>query len=146
MPDQSESPLILASSQASLAFERTLMSVDRALMSIIQVSLSMIGFGFAMVLFFHRLTGEVGVDLRAPARNFGLFLVAIGVGLVTFGLLEHQRRRADLRRAMDELHRQKHLLHPHVPRRSPIAVVAILLLLAGLLVMLGILVRMGPFG
>jgi len=47
---------------------------------VIQVSLSMIGFGFAMVLFFHRLTGEVGVDLRAPARNFGLFLVAFGTG------------------------------------------------------------------
>ncbi|HEY5713446.1 MAG TPA: DUF202 domain-containing protein [Allosphingosinicella sp.] len=145
MPDQSRSTFDLASRQASLAYERTFMSVDRTLMSVIHVSLSMIGFGFAMFLFFHRLTGEVGVDLRAPARNFGIFLVAIGIALVTAGLFEHRRRRAELGREIDALHRHGQLLHPYVPRRSPIALAAGLLLLAGLLVMVAVLVRMGPF-
>jgi putative membrane protein len=146
VPDQSESAFLLASRQASLAFERTFMTTDRTLMSVIQASLSLIGFGFALVLFFHQLATQIGVDLRTPARNFGISLVVIGVGLVTAGLIQHQRLRADLRDAMDELHRQGQLTHPCVRRRSPIAVVALLLLLTGLLVMLGIVVRMGPFG
>ncbi len=146
VPDQFEPAFQLASRQVSLAFERTFMAVDRTLVSVIQASLSLIAFGFALVMFFHQITGQIGVDLRTPARNFGICLVAIGVGLATAGLIEHQRRRADLQAAMDELYRQKQLLHPHVPRRSPIAIAAMLLLLAGLLVMLGILARMGPFG
>ena len=130
MQDQARSSFELASRQASLAYERTFMSVDRTLMSAIHLSLSLIGFGFAMVLFFHRLTGVVGVDLRAPARNFGIFMVAIGISLVTTGLFEHRRRRAELGREIDALHQQKQLPHPYVPRRSPIAVAAGLLLLA----------------
>lgn len=136
----------LASCQASLAFERTLVSLDQGLMSAIRTSLSLIGFGFAMFLFFHQYGTEVGVNLRTPARNFGLALVAMGIGLITIGLVGHRRRFASLRVRMDELQRRKLLLEGCPYRGSPIAVLAMLLLLSGLLVMLGILVRIGPFG
>jgi len=136
----------LASRQASLAFERTLVSLDQSLMSTIRTSLSLIGFGFAMFLFFNQVGGEVGVNLRIPARNFGLSLVVIGIGLVTTGLIGHRRRYNDLRTQMDDLYRRKLLLEGCPRGRAPIAVFALLLLLSGILVMLGILIRIGPFG
>lgn len=149
--DKSENPLDapafeLASCQASLAFERTLVSLDQSLMGAIRTSLALIGFGFAMVLFFYQIGGEVGVNLRVPARNFGLSLVAMGVALITIGLLGHRRRFTSLRTKMDELFQRKLLLEGCPYRWSPIAALAMLLLLAGLLVMLGILIRVGPFG
>jgi putative membrane protein len=142
-----ETPALeLASCQASLAFERTLISLDQLLMGAVRTSLALITFGFAMVLFFHQLSGEIGVNLRIPARNFGLGLVAIGVGLVLVGLFGHRKRFTKLQHQMDELHRRKLLIEGCPYKRSRIAVVALLLLLAGLLVMLGIIVRIFPFG
>ena len=136
----------LASCQASLAFERTLVSLDQSLMGAIRTSLALITFGFGLVLFFHQLSGETGVNLRIPARNFGLSLVAMGIGLVTIGLVGHRRRFASLKAKMDDLYRRQLLLEGCPYRRSPIAVLALLLLLSGILVMLGILIRVGPFG
>jgi len=149
--DKHESPidspaLELASCQASLAFERTLISLDQSLMGAVRTSLALITFGFALVLFFHQVSGVIGVNLRIPARNFGLSLVAMGIGLVMIGLIGHRKRFAELRHKMDELYRRKMLIEGCPYRGSPIAVVALLLLLAGLLVMLAILVRIGPFG
>jgi len=137
--------LELASCQASLAFERTLISLDQSLMGAVRTSLALITFGFAMVLFFHQLSGQIGVNLRIPARNFGLGLVVIGIGLVLIGLLGHQRRFTELQNKMNDLYRRKLLIEGCPYKRSPIAVVALLLLLAGLAVMLGIIVRIGPF-
>lgn len=135
----------LASRQASLAFERTLIGLDQLLMSSIRTSLSLITFGFAMILFFHQVSGEVGVNLSVPARNFGLSLVALGIGLLASGLIVHRGRHHALRRQMNDLH-QRHLLAEGCPRTwAPIAVLGLLLLISGLLVMAGILIRMGPF-
>jgi putative membrane protein len=149
--EQQDSPLDspaleLASCQASLAFERTLISVDQYLMGAIRTSLALITFGFALFLFFHQVSGEVGVNLRVPARNFGLSLVAIGMGLIVVGLLGHRKQLSELRAKMNDLYCKKLLRDGTPERRSPVAVVALLLLLAGLMVMLGILVRIGPFG
>ena len=142
-----ESPALeLASCQASLAFERTLISLDQSLMGAIRTSLALITFGFAMVLFFVQASGEIGVDLLTPARNFGLSLVAMGIGFVIVGLLGHRRRFTELCGKMNELKRRNLLSEGCPYRRSPVAALGLLLLLAGLLVMLGILVRMGPFG
>lgn len=135
----------LASRQASLAFERTLIGLDQLLMSSIRTSLSLLTFGFAMVLFFHHVSGEVGVNLRVPARNFGLTLAALGVGLLASGLAGHRARFNALRAQMDELHQRKLLVECCPRMRTPIAILAVALLVSGLLVMAGILIRMGPF-
>ena len=135
----------LASRQASLAFERTLIGLDQLLMSSIRTSLSMLTFGFAMFLFFHQVSGDVGVNLRVPARNFGLSLVAFGIGLLASGLIVHRGRYHAIRSQMEDLHR-RHLLAEGCPRtRAPIAIIGLFLLISGLLVMAGILIRMGPF-
>lgn len=142
----SDSPAFeLSARQAELAFERTLMSLDQSLLGAIRTSLSMIGFGFAMVLFFHQLSGQIGVDLKIPVRNFGISLVAMGVGLITVALIGHRRRFVTLRASMNDLHGRGLLLQRFPYKWAPIAIFAQLLLLAGLLVALGLVVRMGPF-
>ena len=135
----------IASRQASLAFERTLVSLDQFLLSSIRTSLSLIGFGFAMFLFFNQVGVEVGVNLRAPARNFGLSLVALGVGLLATGLCVHRARHSALRRQMADMHRRRLLAEVCPGNQAPVAILALLLLIAGLLVMAGIIIRIGPF-
>lgn len=145
--DPLEAPAFeLASRQASLAFERTLVSIDQALLSTIRASLSLIGFGFAMFLFLNQMSGEFGVSLRVPARNFGLSLVVMGVALVSIGLVDHHRRFTALRAQMEDLHRRKLLKEPCPRRRAAVAIMGLMLLLSGLLVILGVAVRIGPFG
>jgi putative membrane protein len=145
--DGANSPAFeLASRQASLAFTRTLVSIDQSLMSAIRTSLSLIAFGFAMAWFLHRMSGSVGVDLRTPARNFGFSLIAMGVALITIGLVENHRRFAELKSQMDDLYRRKLLPQPCPHQRSSIAVLAGFLLLSGILAMLGVAIRVGPFG
>jgi inner membrane protein YidH len=150
-PHQSESPFDspnfeLASCQASLAFERTLITLDQSLMGAVRTSLALISFGFAMVLFFHQFGAKMGVDLSVPARNFGLILLAMGTGLLTVALLGHRKRFADLSSQMDGLHRRKLLVQGCPYRRSAIAFFAVLLLVAGILLMIGVLIRVEPLG
>jgi putative membrane protein len=142
-----ESPALeLASRQASLAFIRTLVSIDLALMSAIRTALSLIAFGFALALFLHQLSGVVSVDLRAPARNFGFSLIAMGVALITIGLIEHHRRLGELKSQMEDLYSRKLIADPCPRNRSPVAVLAGLLLASGVLAMIGVAIRVGPFG
>ncbi|MGZ8347627.1 MAG: hypothetical protein ACXWUP_11010, partial [Allosphingosinicella sp.] len=82
----------------------------------------------------------------APARNFGLVLVVLGVGLLVAGLHGHRRSIAELQARREALHAKSLLSHGPRHRISPTGVVSLLLLLVGLLVILGIMVRAGPFG
>jgi putative membrane protein len=134
----------MASWQAALAFERTLISLDQTLMGAVRTSLALISFGFAFILFFHQFSGDIGVNLRVPARNFGFGLVAIGTGLVAIALLAHRKRYNDIKCKMDELHRRKLLAEGCPYQRSTTAIFALLLLMVGLLAMLAVLVRVLP--
>jgi putative membrane protein len=137
--------LELASQQATLAFERHSLSLDQALLAAIRTSIALIGFGFAMVLFFHQVSAQMGVDLRPPARNFGLCLVIMGIALVAVTILQHRRHFERLRARMDTLHERGLLGERFLPKRSYIGIFAQLLLLVGLLVVAGIVIRIGPF-
>lgn len=141
-----ESPALeLASRQAALAFERTLLGLDQLLMTSIRTSLSLLTFGFAMFLFFQQVAGEAGVNLRVPARNFGISLVVLGIGLLASGLVAHRARYEALRRQMDDLYQRQLLAEAATRTQSPIAIIGVLLLGAGLLVIAGILIRLGPY-
>ena len=138
----------LASSRTAMALERTRMSVDRTLMAMLRTSLALIGFGFTIYKFFHDLGTQLGVSkaVATPSRNFGLALVILGVGLLIAGLFNHWQMIMQLRARRDRLHAEKLLRHESHYQTSATVVVAILLLLAGLLAILGIMARMGPFG
>ena len=139
----------LSANRTAMSFERTRMSTDRTLMSVIRTSLSLIGFGFTIFQFFKGLSKKPalhGVVTDQSARNFGLSLIVLGVGLLIAGLIGHVRligQRRPRRRRLLALE----LLHSGPQyRTSPTATVAVLLLIVGLGALLGMLWRAGPFG
>lgn len=138
----------LASHRTAMALERTHLSVDRTLMAMLRTSLALIGFGFTIFKFFHDLGSQLNIQekMASPAKNFGLTLVILGVGLLIAGLFNHWQLVKQLRARRDMLHAEKLLRHKSYYTTSATVTVAILLLLAGLLAGLGIMTRMGPFG
>jgi len=137
----------LAVHRTDLALENTLLGVDRTQMSVLRTSLSLIGFGFTIYKFFH----EAGQDTaRAgafgpPARNFGLFLVVLGIVLLTAGLINRYLSVRALNRRRQSLFDEGLLWMPPSHKTSPNMVVSTLLLIGGLAVVLGIVARIGPF-
>lgn len=138
----------LASHRTAMGFERTRMASDRTLMAMLRTALALIGFGFTIFKFFHDLGAQLGIQkaVAAPAKNFGLTLVILGVGLLIAGIFNHWQLIKQLSARRDRLHAAKLLRHESHYKTSPTVVAAILLLLAGLLAVLGILARAGPFG
>ena len=139
----------LSANRTAMSFERTRMSTDRTLMSVIRTSLSLIGFGFTIFQFFKGLSKQPtlhGVVTDQSARNFGLSLIVLGVGLLIAGLIGHVRLIGQLRARRQRL-LALGLLHSGPQyRTSPTATVAVLLLIVGLGALLGMLWRAGPFG
>lgn len=126
--------LELSSRRTGMSFQRTRMSADRTLMSIIRTALSMIGFGFTIYQFFGNLLEVPGTTLRAHApRNFGVALVALGLVLLSLGIVYHLRYMQGLRKERREMI-QEGLIHGE--SRYP---VSLTLLTAGLLWLLGLL-------
>ena len=89
---KSKSDLInveLSSRRTGMSFQRTRMSADRTLMSVIRTSLSLIGFGFTIFQFFEKLREGNVLASATPARNFGITLVALGIGMLVLGIIYH---------------------------------------------------------
>ncbi|MCF7752162.1 DUF202 domain-containing protein [Bacillus subtilis subsp. subtilis] len=128
----------LSSRRTGMSFQRTRMSADRTLMSIIRTALSLIGFGFTIYQFFGHMLGVPGTTLRPHApRNFGVALVALGLVLLTLGIIYHVRYMRQLR-AERVLMIQEGLIHgeSHYP-------ISLTLITAGLLWLLGALAIAG---
>jgi len=146
-PDELDANTRLAVHRTDLAFESNLLGVDRTQMSVLRTSLSLIGFGFTIYKFFHdtgRDTANPGV-FGPPARNFGLFLVVLGIVLLAAGLINRFRSVRALNRRRQGLYDEGLLWRPPSHATSPNMVVSTLLLIGGLAVVLGIVARVGPF-
>lgn len=132
--------------RTDLTIETTIMSADRTQMAVLTSSLSLIGFGFTIYKFFQ----EVGKDTHAafgpPARNFGLLLVVLGIFLLLAGLLNRIRLVRAIEARRQTLYDEGLSLLPPTQMVSPNMAVSVLLLIGGLLVVLGIVARTGPFG
>jgi putative membrane protein len=136
----------LSSRRTGLSFQRTRMSADRTLMSVIRTSLALIGFGFTIYNVFRSLQSSApsAVPVNA-ARNFGLALIILGVGLLFFGILYHVQFMKQLRVERKEMIRQK-LVHGQLSYPISLTLIgAILLLLIGLVAIFSIVSRVGPF-
>src|SRR6476660_3133761 len=79
----------LSSRRTGMSFQRTRMSADRTLMSVIRTSLSLISFGFTIFQFFKKLKESGALSGAAPARNFGLSLVWLGIAMLMLGIIYH---------------------------------------------------------
>src|ERR1700752_4811021 len=79
----------LSSRRTGMSFQRTRMSADRTLMSVIGTSLSLISFGFTIFQVFQKLRDQNVLSGAAPARNFGVTLVLLGIAMLVFGIVYH---------------------------------------------------------
>ena len=137
----------LSKRRTGMSFQRTRMSADRTLMSVIRTSLSLISFGFTIYQFFSHLRDTNLFTGRADApRNFGVTLVAVGIGMLVLGIgyhahfmLEVRRRRADMAE-----HGLIHAQSGFPP--SLTLITAVLLLVIGVVAIVSMLRHGGPFG
>lgn len=129
-----------------MSFQRTRMSADRTLMSVIRTSLSLISFGFTIYQFFEHLKdSEILAGAGPAARNFGFALLSLGVLMLVLGIGYHLAFMRGLRRERVAL-RHEGLIHgeSHFPA-SMTLIVALLLLLVGVIALVSIAARVGPF-
>lgn len=139
-------PLELSRRQTGLSFQRTRLSADRTLMSVIRTALSLISFGFTIFQFFRHLEQSRLLDTARPAaRNFGLGLVVLGVGMLVSGIAYHLLFMRGLREMRETL-KAEDLIHGE--SSFPISftlIIAVLLLMVGLLAIASIAFHSGPF-
>jgi len=136
----------LAARRTGMSFQRTRMSADRTLMSVIRTSLSLIGFGFTIFQFFQKLHESQVLKSSAAAGNFGIALVLLGIAMLLVGIGYHVAFMAGLRREREQIKRDG-LVHAesHFPL-SLTLLVAVLLLMIGLLAIVSMVFKVGPFG
>jgi putative membrane protein len=138
---------LLSSHRTRLSLQRTRMSADRTLMSIIRTALSLIGFGFTIFQFFHYLqqsANATAIVRPHAARDFGVALVTLGVLLLTLGIIVHVRFMLELRHEHDHLAGERLIPSDHFPV-SVTLVSALLLLCVGILAIVSMVARIGPF-
>jgi putative membrane protein len=136
----------LAMRRTGMSFQRTRMSADRTLMAVIRTALSLISFGFTIYQVFKKLQEARALSGAAPARNFGVSLVLLGVGMLILGIIYHLLYMYGLR---DERQQMSAASLIHAQSGFPTSltlIVALSLLLIGCLAALGLVLHVGPFG
>ncbi|MGH7585401.1 MAG: YidH family protein [Gemmatimonadales bacterium] len=136
----------LAARRTGMSFQRTRLSADRTLMSVMRTSLSLIGFGFTIYQVFQKLQESEVLSGARAARNFGVTLVALGIGMLVVGIVYHVRFMVGLR---EERASMKAAGLIHGESQFPVSftlVIAVLLLIVGLVAIGSMVFRVGPFG
>ena len=130
MIEEKNSQAHTALSNTDLAFERTLLAYERTLMAWIRTGVSLISFGFTLYKVFEewRKTEQPVQSLFTP-RIVGMIMILFGLLGLLFAEIQHYRAIKKLR--MD---------YPKA-QRSLSSVLAILILMFGLALFLGVLFR-----
>ena len=138
----------LSSRRAALAFQRTRMSADRTLMAVIRTSLSLIGFGFTIYQFFRYLRETAGETqlLRSEApRKFGMALVMLGVVMLSLGIWKHVAFMIELRAERKVFADRGLIAGDDKFPLSITLITATLLWVLGLIAIVSMAMRVGPF-
>jgi putative membrane protein len=136
----------LSSRRTGMSFQRTRLSADRTLMSVIRTSLSLIGFGFTIFQFFQKLRDQSVLTGAAPARNFGMALVFLGVAMLIIGIVYHIRFMLELRKEREAM-KAAGLVHGESQFPPSLTLItAVLLLLVGIAAISSMVFNTGPFG
>ena len=118
-----------------LAFERSRLASERTLMAWIRTSLSMISFGFTIYKFFEYLSESTGgMAPRHGPLNLGRVMVMLGVLLLVPAIVQHWQF---LRTLSERAHRR---FPP-----SLALITAGLIQLVGIVALLSLFLRLGPF-
>ena len=135
----------LSSRRTGMSFQRTRLSADRTLMSVMRTSLSLIGFGFTIYQVFQKAhDAEILRSSEAP-RHFGEALVWLGLAMLVVGIVYHVMFMLGLRREREMLKADGII---HAESGYPVSftlIVAIVLLGIGILAILSMVFRIGPF-
>lgn len=130
--------------RTGMSFQRTRLSADRTLASVIRTSLSLISFGFTIFQFFEKLASSHQKS-TAPARNFGITLAALGVGMLIIGIVYHVRFMLGLREQRDAMAAQG-LIHAQSGfPPSMTLITAVVLLAIGIVAIVSMVFQIGPF-
>ena len=132
--------------RTGMAFQRTRLSADRTLMAVIRTALSLISFGFTIYTFFNRLRDAGVLKGAAPARNFGVSLVLLGIGMLILGIIYHVRFMLGLRRMRDTMKGENLVYAESGFPTSMVLITAAILLLIGVAAALSMIAHVGPFG
>jgi putative membrane protein len=136
----------LSARRTGMSFQRTRLSADRTLMSVIRTSLSLISFGFTINQVFQNLKEQSVLHGASAGRNFGQTLVVLGIGMLLIGIIYHWKFMAGLRTTRTDL-RQQGLIHADSQFPPSFTLfTALVLLLFGVVVIVSMVVRAGPFG
>jgi inner membrane protein YidH len=127
--------------QTGMAFQRTRLSADRTLMSVISTSLALISFGFTIGQLVSHYANEPGAG-----RRFGITLIALGIVLIVLGIAYHVQFMLGLRRMRHEMTAEGLIHGESAFPPSFVLIVAILLLALGVVAIVSMIVRSGPFG
>ena len=136
----------LSSRRTGMSFQRTRMSADRTLMSVIRTSLSLISFGFTIFQVFQKLRDQSLLTGAAPARNFGLALVSLGIAMLVIGIVYHVQFMLGLREERKAMTADG-LIHGESKFPPSLTLVtAVILLLIGVFAIVSMVFQVGPFG
>ena len=142
----SPTPTTPLDTSTRLAVDRTRLAYERTLMAWVRTATSLISFGFTIYKFFQQVgSASQSTAFGPPARNFGLLLVILGIVLLLAGLINRHRVVRSIEQRRQTLYDEGLSMMPTTHRTSPNMAVSLLLLLGGLLVVLGIVARTGPF-
>ncbi|MGM5024531.1 YidH family protein [Tardiphaga sp. 862_B3_N4_1] len=136
----------LSSRRTGMSFQRTRMSADRTLMSVIRTSLSLISFGFTISQVFEKLRDQNVITHGAPARNFGVTLVALGILMLIGGLIYHLQFMVQLREERKTMAADGLI---HAQSSFPVSltlITAVFLLFIGIAAIASMMFQVGPFG
>jgi putative membrane protein len=135
----------LAMRRTGMAFQRTRMAADRTLMAVIRTSLSLISFGFTIYQFFNKMKESGVIKGAAAARNFGMTLVLLGIGMLIFGIIYHVLFMLGLREQREQM-KAAQLVHAQSGfPASLVLIVALILLLIGVGAAASMILHIGPY-
>ena len=136
----------LSRRRTGMSFQRTRLSADRTLMSVIRTSLSLIGFGFTIYQVFEKAKQAALVTSATAPRNLGVALVALGIGMLVLGIVYHVQFMVGLRKTREQM-KADGLIHGESPFPPSLTLItAVVLLAIGILAIINMVFRIGPFG
>lgn len=135
---------VLASRRTGMSFQRTRMAADRTLMAVMRTSLSLITFGFTIYQVFRRLYEREALATLAPALNFGIALVGLGIVMLATGIVYHLWFMFGLRKTRKAMKAEGLIRAESRFPPSMTQIAALLLLLIGTAAILSMLFRVGP--
>lgn len=136
----------LSSRRTGMSFQRTRMSANRTLMSVIRTSLSLISFGFTIFQVFQKMRDQSVLTEVAPARNFGVTLVGLGILMLIGGIIYHLQFMLDLRDERKAM-TAGGLIHGESKFPPSLTLItAVILLFIGIAAIVSMAFQIGPFG